>query len=82
MSFSTPTTPKYTLKKVKSSIRLQNVFRRVSHGPNKGSEPDLALGIGGLSALKSANKKATGKLFGHPLNKICTGDNVPGAMKV
>jgi hypothetical protein len=38
-NLSTPT-QKYTLKKVTSSIRLQNVFRRVSQGSSKQNDAE------------------------------------------
>ena len=61
---------------VKSSIKLQNVFRRVSQGakghsiseaPNGGAED---------------GKKSGGQLFGRPLDQICKGTALPSAVSV
>jgi len=65
---------KYTLKKVTSSIRLQNVFRRVSHGSTKQTESDSG---------KNKKDVPTGKIFGHPLERVpCGKEGVPKAMEV
>jgi hypothetical protein len=60
---------KTKLKKVKSSIKLQNVFRRVSHG-TKGADAN------------ADEKKGGGQLFGRPLDQICKNNSLPGACTV
>ena len=61
---------------VKSSIKLQNVFRRVSQGA-KGHSISEELDSGG-------GKKAGGggQLFGRPLDQICKGTALPSAVSV
>lgn len=63
-SYSEVGSQKKKLKKVKSSIKLQNVFRRVSQG-SKGSEtPDGS----------PETDKKVGLLFGRSMESLCGGD--------
>ena len=77
---------KTKLKKVKSSIKIQNVFRRVSQGGGKGHGGDSTDSptAGDPSHLGSkAGKAPAGKLFGLPLDEACKGKNtLPRAIEV
>lgn len=68
---------KTKLKKVKSSIKLQNVFRRVSQGSKSG-------GANGDSDYEHAKKMKMkgGKLFGLNLDDVCENANLPKAIEV
>ncbi len=68
---------KTKLKKVKSSMKLQNVFRRVSQG-TKGS--DASAGDDANGAKKPGS--GGGQLFGRPLEQICQKNSLPTACKV
>jgi len=68
---------KKKLKKVKSSIKLQNVFRRVSQGAKGGDSVDGG-GGSGSHGNEADDKKPLGKLFGRSLEELCLlqGDTV------
>lgn len=75
INFDNVGTQKTKLKKVKSSIKLQNVFRRVSQG-SKASEDNN-------NSSASANEtKKLGKLFGLPLDEVCPNNTIPSAIEV
>ena len=61
---------------MKSSIKLQNVFRRVSQGA-KGHSISEELDSG-----KKANGGGGGQLFGRPLDQICNGTALPSTVSV
>ncbi|XP_059082791.1 uncharacterized protein LOC131880234 isoform X3 [Tigriopus californicus] len=68
---------KTKLKKVKSSIKLQNVFRRVSQG-SKASD----LGVDGSNPGSSPKSdKKLGKLFCLPLDEVCPNNLMPKAIE-
>jgi hypothetical protein len=63
---------------VTSSIRLQNVFRRVSQGSSSSKQSEAE------QIVKNHKKEIpNGKLFGHSLDKIPTGkDGIPKSIEV
>ena len=67
----------FRFAQVKSSIKLQNVFRRVSQGA-KGHSISEAPGEDGPGGKKAGG----GQLFGRPLDQICTGSALPNAVSV
>ncbi len=70
LSTATPTSQKTRLKKVKSSIKLQNVFRRTSKSDVK---DEVEAKKKRSSSLISSPTKP-GRLFGRPLADVCTLD--------
>jgi hypothetical protein len=65
---------KKKLKKVKSSMKLQNVFRRVSQ---------VSRGAADTVDGEEGKEKKAGRLFGRPLAELCGGDgrtDLPGAV--
>ena len=65
---------------VKSSIKLQNVFRRVSQGAKGHSISEHAQN--GDDGPNGAKKAGGGQLFGRPLDQICKGNALPNAVSV
>ena len=66
---------KTKLKKVKSSIKLQNVFRRVSQGSHKNSTTEAPNSNGG-------EDKKPGVLFCRPLDEVCADGRIPKPIRV
>ena len=65
---------------VKSSIKLQNVFRRVSQGAKGHSISEHSQN--GDDGPNGAKKAGGGLLFGRPLDQICKGNALPNAVSV
>ena len=67
---------------VKSSIKLQNVFRRVSQGAKGHSISEHAQNGDGDGPNGAKKAGGGGLLFGRPLDQICKGNALPNAVSV